>query len=152
MARAQKRTRYLIHLDLAHNHRVLSHLHQELRLRRWGHTKLECDVPTRVGARCTNRACCRPIQNNVAQALLVQSLLDHRALHLQRLLQVVQLSQTIAAINVVQQLLCTVSNVQRSECMAASLQQLDPSDATLQLQQRALRSDPCHRIVCRCPP
>ena len=152
MARAQMRTRYLIHLDLAHNHRVLSHQHQELRLRHWGHTKLECDVPTKVGARYTNHACCRPIQNNVAQALLVRSLLDHRALHLQPLLQVVQLSQTIAAINVVQQLLYNESNVPRSVCMAASLQQLDLSDATLQLRQRGLRSDPCHQIVCRCPP
>ena len=146
------RTKYLKHLDPDSNHLVQLHQGQQLLLHHLVHTKLEFDVPTKVGERYTSRAYCLPTQSNEVRALLVQSLLRHCELHLRKLLQVVQPLQTIAWKVVVQQLYRSENNGLLREYKDA-FQKLDaPSLLTLQQLQRALQSDPFHQIQFRCLP
>ena len=146
------RTKYLKHLDPESNLQVHFHLDQQLELLHLVHTKQEFGVPTKVGERYTNRACYLPTRNIEVQALLVQSLLHRCAQHQRMLWQEVQLLQTIALKDVVQQLYRNVSNVQLREYMDAFQQQRDPFLLVLQQQQRGHRSDPCHRIQFQCQP
>ena len=75
------RTRYLKHLDLASNQQVQLHQDQQPLFHHLVHTKLECDVPTKVGERYTNRACYLPTRSNEVKGILVRSLLHRCELH-----------------------------------------------------------------------
>ena len=146
------RTKYLEHLDLESNLLVQLHQGQQLLLHHLVHTKLECDVPTKVGERCTSRACCLPIQSNEVRALLVQFLLHRCEQRQQMLWQVVQPSQTIVLKVVVQQLYRSENNGQLREYKDAFQKLRDPSLLTLQQLQRGHQSDPFHQIQFRCRP
>ena len=121
------RTMYLKHRGLASNLPAHFHLAQQLLLHHLVHTKLEFDVPTTTDERYTSHACCRPIQNNVAQVLLVQFLLHHFELHQLMLLQGAQLLQTTALKVEALPLFHNVNNVQLREYTDASQIQRGPS-------------------------
>ena len=152
MPTVQMRTKYPKHLDPESNLLVQPHRARQLLLHHLGHTKLEFDVPTKVGERYTSRACCLPTQSNEVRALLVQSLLHHCELHLRRLLQVVQPLQTIAWKVVVQQSYRSESNGLLRECKDAFQKLNAPSLLAWQQLQRGLRSDPFHQIQFRSLP
>ena len=148
----QMRTRYLKHLGLGSSQLVQLHQDRQLLLHHLVHTKLEFDVPTKVGARYTSRAYYRPIRSNEVRALLVQSLLHHFELHRPKLLQVGQPLQTIVWKAVVQQLYRNENNGQLREYRGASPRPSDPSLLTSQQLQRALQNDPSRQILSRCQP
>ena len=147
-----KRTRYLEHLNPVSNQQVLFHLGQQLALHHLVHTKLEFGDPTTTDVKYTSRACCRPIQSNVEQALLAQSSLPHCAQHLQMPLPLVQPLQTTALINVVQQLYRNENSVQLRACMDAFQQQLVQALVALPPQQHEHQIGPCHQTLYRFQP
>ena len=149
---AQKRTRYLEHQNLARNQLAQFRQGQQQPFHHLGHTKLESDDPTKVGERCTSRACYLPSQSSVALTLQVQSLLHRCEPHLLMLLQEVPLLQTTALISAVQLLCRNVNSDQLREYMDASRQQCDRVPLISPRLQYEQRSDPCHRIQCRCLP
>ena len=152
MAKAQKRTRYLIHLDLAHSQQVVAHLVRKQLLHHLVHRKLEFDVPTKVVWRYTNHACYLPTRNILVTSRLVQSLPCHFAQHHQLLLQVVLLLQTIVLKVLVQLLSHIFGNDQLREHKDASLQLRDLASLTLQQLLYEHRIDPCHQILYRYQP
>ena len=151
-AKVQMRTRYPIRLHLESNLLAHSHLARQLLLHRLARTKQGFDGPTKVGERCTNRACHLPIQSNVAPSQSEKSLLCRFEPHLLLLWQVVRLLQTTEVINVVRQLFDNVNNGQRYENMVASPSQVGRLYGALLLPHVLLQSDPFHRTLCRCLP
>ena len=149
---AQMRTKYLEHQNLVHNLQVRFRQDLQQPFRHLGHTKLEFDDPTKVGEKCTNRACYLPSRNSVVPALQVQSLPHRYEQRRLMLLQEVQPLRTTALINVAQLLYRNVNNVQLRAYTGAFQQQCDLALLAWQQQLRVHRSDPCHRTQCRCLP
>ena len=145
---AQMRTKYLEHQNLVHSQQVRFRQARQQPFHHLGHTKLECDVPTRVGVKYTSRACCRPNQSSVVLTLQAQSLPRRYEPHLLMLLQGVQPLRTIALINVVQPLYRNVNSDQLREYKDVSQQRCDLILLAWQQRQHERRSDPCRRTQC----
>jgi len=152
MAKALKRTKYQEHLHLEPNLLAQFHLDQQLLLHHLGHTKLEFDVPTKVVWKYTNHAFHQPTQSSEVPFQLVKSLLCHFELHRQLPLQVVQLSQTIAKISVVQQLFGNANSGRRYASMGASPNQAVHLCEVLLLPRVVHQSGPFHQTWYWCLP
>ena len=152
MAKGLMKTRYPKHLDLVPIRQVLFRLVRQLRLHHLVHTKLEFDVPTKVGARYTSHACCRPNQSIAVLIQVVRFLLAHFEPHLRLPLQVVLLSQTTVSKVLAQQWCRNASSAQPHEYMVVFQKQLDPSLLILQPRQLEQQSDPFHQTQCQCHP